>query len=257
MKVDELPAELLVHILAHTHPADTFNFALTNKSLNGISFIDNLWKYFCKYLFPVDQSDYILPPSVLWIECFKFFHMQSFFWKPKVKKVTLLDNGYTVRCDETTDFPRFKVVLGNTPLSPSRNSFEVKITSCTKIESELVNYITYGSGEAQIGIGIATAEANLTRFLGSDVSIARAFYNDGMVGHGGTTVSFGDTYHDGDTIGIKLHFDTYMIEVSRNGKPLMQHLHNLSTNTHPIFPAICLRSQGDSVLMKLPPFPSP
>ena len=38
------------------------------------------------------------------------------------------------------------------------------------ITSELVNYITYGSGESQIGVGVAAADVNMNKFLGSDAS---------------------------------------------------------------------------------------
>lgn len=44
-----------------------------------------------------------------------------------------------------------------------------------------MNYITYGSGEAQIGIGVAAWDVNLNKFLGSDVGHSRGKRERGKV----------------------------------------------------------------------------
>ena len=47
--------------------------------------------------------------------------------------------------------------------------------------------------------------------------ICLAYYNDGMVGHMGTTAPFADSYQEGDVIGVKVNFSRCCIEVSKNG----------------------------------------
>jgi len=251
--MDDLPLEVTVHVLSFLSPTDVAKgVLLTCKSLCEVAQNDSLWKLFCCSSFPVFECDYKKPDEFLWRQLFGFFEKTCIPWRQGSPGVELSSNGHTVTCLTTTLFPLFKVILGTRRLTPSWNYFQVKILQCSYEEREPVDYITYGSGESKIGIGVASlAEASHCRFLGFDL-YAGGYFNDGKVGCAGTTAQFSRPYKTGDVVGVEMDFSTLTVNCFLNGEPVGRPYGAGLFLRSAFFPAVCLRGAGDAVMMMLP-----
>jgi len=249
--LNTLPPELLISILAFISPKQSkLELSCVCKYMRVLISDDKLWKDYCYQSFPLD--DYYVG------ERFSSWHFlygelgTTMKWNKEMcsSNLSIVNKGYSVLCNVDRDAPHFMVALASQNGISSNAYFEVKIISLTKEHSELFNYIKYGGGEAQIGVGIATKSVNMNRFLGFDYC-GGAYFNDGSMGYGSTTIPFAASFTAGDVVGVLVDYRRRVLEFFLNGISMGSPYTNLPREI--FYPAVCLRVKGDCTMLNLRP----
>lgn len=121
-----------------------------------------------------------------------------------------LDKGADISVPQATDF---KVATKGIALGHAgvRSNY-------SKLEGSGKWYweINIAAGSLEHYIGVATSDADLDAYAGSD-EYGWAYCNSGQLYHGGTPQSYGNSYEVGDVIGVALDMDAGKVWFSKNG----------------------------------------